>query len=117
MGETSGHEVRLEREDGGRPPPAVELAIFRVAQEALANAVAHGAPPVVVRYAAATDRATLSVSDQGAGIPPDAPASAPRSGHYGLLNMRQRAEQIGAKIEVRQPPGGGTLIGLTWAST
>lgn len=117
VGETSGHEVRLEREDEGRPPAAVELAVFRVAQEALANAVAHGAPPVVVRYAAATDRATLSISDQGVGIPPDAPASAPRSGHYGLLNMRQRAEQIGARIEVRRPPSGGTLIGLTWAST
>ena len=116
VGETSGSQVRLERNDGARPPADVELAVFRVAQEALANAVTHGAPPIVVRYAAASDRASLSITDQGAGIAPDAAAKAARSGHYGLLNMRQRAEQIGAKIEVRRSAEGGTSIGFNWSS-
>ena len=116
VGETSGSQVRLERNDGARPPADVELAVFRVAQEALANAVTHGAPPIVVRYAAASDRASLSITDQGAGIAPDAAAKAARSGHYGLLNMRQRAEQIGAKIEVRRSAE-GTSIGFDWSLT
>jgi signal transduction histidine kinase len=116
VGETSGEQVRLERTDGARPPADVELAVFRVAQEALSNAVTHGAPPIVVRYAAASDRASLSVTDQGVGIAPDAAAKAARSGHYGLLNMRQRAEQIGARIDVRRSPDGGTSIGLSWSS-
>ena len=46
----AGGEVRLERADGTRLPPDVELAFFRVAQEALSNAVKHGRPPIVVRY-------------------------------------------------------------------
>jgi signal transduction histidine kinase len=116
VGETSGGQVRLERNDGARPPADVELAVFRVAQEALSNAVTHGAPPIVVRYAATSDRASLSVTDQGVGIAPDAAAQAARSGHYGLLNMRQRAEQIGARIDVRRSPDGGTSIGLSWSA-
>jgi signal transduction histidine kinase len=114
--ETSGSQVQLERDDRVRPPAEVELAVFRVAQEALANAVIHGAPPIVVRYAAASDRASLSITDHGAGISPDAAANAARSGHYGLLNMRQRAEQVGARIEVRRPADGGTSVGFNWSS-
>ncbi len=110
------HPIAMERDDGARPPADVELAVFRMAQEALANAVTHGAPPVVVRYAAASDRASLSVTDRGAGIGTDAASMAARSGHYGLLNMRQRAEQIGAKLDVRRPSDGGTVIGIAWAS-
>ena len=114
VGETSGHAVHLDRADESRPPAEVELAIFRVAQEALANAVTHGAPPITVQYDAAGDRATLSVTDHGGGIHADA-AAASRAGHYGLLNMRQRAEQIGARISVRRLPEGGTIVGLVWA--
>jgi signal transduction histidine kinase len=116
VGETAGGQVRLERTDGARPPADVELAVFRVAQEALANALTHGAPPIVVRYAAASDRASLSITDQGVGIAPDAAAEAARSGHYGLLNMRQRAEQIGARIDVRRSAEGGTSIGFNWSA-
>jgi len=115
VGETSGREVMLERVDAARPPADVELAVFRVAQEALANAVTHGAPPITVRYDAAATRASLSITDHGGGLSADAAAAAGRSGHYGLLNMRQRAEQIGARIDFRRPADGGTVIGLDWA--
>ena len=116
VGETSGRPIQLERADEARPPADVELAVFRIAQEALANAVTHGAPPVVVRYASAPDRASLSITDQGGGIAPDAAAVARRTGHYGLLNMRQRAEQIGGTIAVKRVPGGGTTVGLDWSA-
>ena len=102
----AGGEVRLERADGTRPPPDVELAFFRVAQEALANAVKHGRPPIVVRYRSVDGAASLSIDDAGAGITPDAGDRAEREGHFGLLNMQQRAEGIGAILDVRRWPTG-----------
>ena len=110
----AGGEVRLERADGTRPPPDVELAFFRVAQEALANAVKHGQPPIVVRYRSTESGASLSIDDAGPGIEPDAGAVAERGGHFGLLNMQQRAEAIGAILDVRRWPGGGTHVALEW---
>jgi signal transduction histidine kinase len=110
----AGGEVRLERTDGTRPPPDVELAFFRVAQEALANAVKHGKPPIVVRYATSAGAATLSIDDAGPGIEPEAGDGVDRAGHFGLLNMQQRAEAIGAILDVRRWPAGGTHVALDW---
>lgn len=110
----AGGEVRLERSDGARPPADVELAFFRVAQEALANAVKHGRPPIVVRYAASVTGVSLSIDDAGPGIDPDAGGAAEQSGHFGLLNMQQRAEAIGAILDVRRWPTGGTHVALEW---
>ena len=100
----AGGEVRLERADGSRPPADVELAFFRVAQEALANAVKHGRPPILVRYATTPGGATLSIDDAGPGIEADAGEGADRAGHFGLLNMQQRAEAIGAILDIRRWP-------------
>jgi signal transduction histidine kinase len=110
----AGGEVRLERSDGTRPPANVELAFFRVAQEALANAVKHGRPPIVVRYASSQSGVSLSIDDAGPGIAMGAGEEAERSGHFGLLNMEQRAEAIGAILDVRRWPTGGTHVALEW---
>jgi signal transduction histidine kinase len=110
----AGGEVRLERTDGSRPPADVELAFFRVAQEALANAVKHGRPPIVVRYRSSDGAASLSIDDAGGGIATDAGERAEREGHFGLLNMQQRAEGIGAILDVRRWPAGGTHVQLDW---
>jgi signal transduction histidine kinase len=110
----AGGEVRLERSDGSRLPPDVELGIFRVAQEALANAVKHGKPPITVRYHASETGASLSIDDAGPGIEPDAASKAELEGRFGLLNMQQRAEQIGAILDVRRWPSGGTHVALEW---
>ena len=111
----AGGDVRLERADQVRPPAEVELAFFRVAQEALSNAVRHGRPPIVVRYWTSPSSASLSIDDAGAGITTSEAAGAP-SGHFGMLNMRQRAEQIGALLDVRRWPAGGTRVTLEWRS-
>jgi signal transduction histidine kinase len=113
----AGGEVRLERSDGTRPPAAVELAFFRVAQEALANAVKHGRPPIVVRYSTTAGGASLSIDDSGSGIEPDVVGAAEQPGHFGLLNMQQRAEAIGAILDVRRWPNGGTHVALEWRAT
>jgi signal transduction histidine kinase len=110
----AGGEVRLERADDARHSPDVELAIFRVAQEALANAVKHGKPPIVVRYRSTPGGISLAIDDAGPGIADDAPATAERAGRFGLLNMGQRAEQIGAILDVKRWPAGGTHVALEW---
>jgi signal transduction histidine kinase len=113
----AGGEVKLERADGTRPPADVELAFFRVAQEALSNAVKHGSPPILVRYATTPGGASLSIDDAGPGIDPEATTTTDRSGHFGLLNMQQRAEAIGAILDVRRWPSGGTHVALDWRAS
>ena len=94
---------------------AVELAVFRVAQEALANAVKHGKAPITVRYHVDdAGRVSLTVDDAGPGIDPKAAESALASGHLGMANMQQRAEQIGAILDIRRWPAGGTHVALEW---
>jgi signal transduction histidine kinase len=108
-------EVRLERTDPQRPPAGVELAVFRVAQEALANAVRHGRPPITVRYHVDdVGGVSLSVDDAGPGIDPRAAEHALQAGHLGVANMQQRAEQIGALLDIRRWPAGGTHVALQW---
>jgi signal transduction histidine kinase len=111
----AGGPVKLERSDDTRPPANVELAVFRVAQEALTNAIKHGKPPIAVRYDVRTDgRVTLAIDDAGEGIGSEAADEAPKEGHFGLVNMQQRAEQIGALLDVRRWPAGGTRVALEW---
>jgi signal transduction histidine kinase len=111
----AGGPVKLERSDETRPPANVELAVFRVAQEALTNAIKHGKPPIAVRYGVRTDgRVTLAIDDAGDGIGSEAAEEAPKEGHFGLVNMQQRAEQIGALLDVRRWPAGGTRVALEW---
>jgi signal transduction histidine kinase len=111
----AGGAVTLERSDPTRPPAAVELAVFRVAQEALTNAIKHGRPPITVRYDVDADgRVTLAIDDAGEGIGANAAEEGPRQGHFGLANMQQRAEQIGAALDVRRWSGGGTRVALEW---
>ena len=57
---------------------------------------------------------SLSIDDAGPGIPEDAGAAAETGGHFGLLNMQQRAEQIGAILDIRRWPSGGTHVALDW---
>ncbi|HEX7492355.1 MAG TPA: sensor histidine kinase [Candidatus Limnocylindrales bacterium] len=107
--------IALDRAgDESRLPADVELAVFRIAQEALSNAVRHGEPPVVVRYRAEADRVELTVEDNGSGIPAGAAELAERTGHMGLMNMAQRADAVGASLQIGRRPEGGTRVALTW---
>jgi signal transduction histidine kinase len=107
-----GVEIDYEHRVAGRPPADVELAFFRVGQEALTNAVKHGREPIVLRYEATARRARLSVRDAGPGLPADAPS--PGGRHLGLVSMRQRAEMIGARLAIGDADRGGTLVTMEW---
>ncbi|HXX61979.1 MAG TPA: ATP-binding protein [Candidatus Sulfotelmatobacter sp.] len=110
----SGNRIELVRDDVARPPAEVELALFRVAQEALANAVRHGRPPIRVAYRADAGFASLSVEDAGPGIELASTARAVEAGRFGLLGMQQRAEQVGARLDLHRRPEGGTEVSLEW---
>jgi len=94
--------------------PDAQVVVYRVAQEALVNAAQHGAPPIVVRYRSTDAGASLSIDDAGPGIVEGAAETAEGEGHFGLVNMRQRAEAIGAILDIRRWPNGGTHVALEW---
>ncbi|MBA2631869.1 MAG: hypothetical protein H0U86_02510 [Chloroflexi bacterium] len=107
----SGVSVTVASEGLQRPPPEVELAAFRIAQEAVSNAIRHGEPPIVITYRTTGEHLILSVDDAGIGIRRSASR---HSGGHGLLNMAQRAEQIGARFELVPRADRGTHVGVEW---
>lgn len=113
----TGLDVSLSYEAEGRPPAEVELAAFRIAQEAIANAVRHGQPPVVVRCRTSALTLVMSIEDAG-GARAATAVGAPRPvSQFGLLNMQQRAEQVGARLEFRQKQVGGTTVAIAWQAS
>lgn len=114
LDQTTG-PIALDRlADENRFPAEVELSVFRVAQEALSNAVQHGSPPIVVRYRTRADWVELEVDDSGPGIAAGAAEQAELTGHLGLLTMAQRAEAVGGNLKIGRRPGGGTRVSLIW---
>ncbi len=105
-----GNRVDLSVEgDERRLDPEVELAAFRTAQEALANADRHSAvdrAAVTVRFE--EDGLTLIVEDAGKGFDPRVEASA----GAGLTGMRERAGMVGGRLQVTSRPGDGTRVEL-----
>ncbi len=102
----------LVRGEPRRMQPDVELAAFRVVQEALSNAVQHSQAQHITLIVSFTDRELeLSVQDDGTGfVPPDAPDRLTRTGHFGLVGMRERVSPLGGRLEVHSQPDTGTRI-------
>jgi two-component system sensor histidine kinase UhpB len=90
-----------------------ELALYRVAQEALTNVVRHaGCAEASLALRRADDRVELEVVDAGKGFVVDVvPEGA------GIRGMRERALLIGAELEVESVPGGGTVVRLRCPAT
>jgi two-component system sensor histidine kinase UhpB len=88
---------------------AAETALFRIAQEALANAAAHArAQRVQITLAATPDRVTLTIADDGAGF--DVARAGLARASWGLAIMRERAEAVGATLRIDTGPGRGTRV-------
>ena len=111
-------DVLLEVDDdavGQRWPGDVEYGSFMIAREAIANARRHADASLVrVLLSGHRHAMTLEVVDDGIGIP--AHLEGGRPGHLGLVGMRERAIAIGARLDVRAAPGGGTHVRLEWSS-
>jgi signal transduction histidine kinase len=93
-----------------RLPRPVEINLLRIGQEAVANAVKHGrARQVSIELQYAPESVCLTVSDDGQGFAADQPSP---TGHFGLLDMRERAQSMGSQLKVESEPGHGTRIAV-----
>lgn len=92
--------------------PNAELALYRMAQEALNNVIQHAqASQANLGISFTSQEVTLHVSDNGRGFDvPNSPAEFAPGGHFGLLGMYERAELIGARLEISSTPGQGSRI-------
>jgi len=89
-------------------PEEVEDALYRIAQEALNNALKHAqATAVSVTIQAEPDTITLEVQDNGRGFET---ALAERLGGLGLVSMRERVQKLGGQFAIHSTPGQGTTI-------
>jgi signal transduction histidine kinase len=113
LSRSGGLEVTLRIE--GRPRRLlnrVELALFRIVQEALGNAQRHAeARHIGVRLAWGRRDALVEVADDGRGLDGRLDAGELfKSGGLGILGMRERAAEVGARLEIESRPGEGTLV-------
>ncbi|HEY6252997.1 MAG TPA: histidine kinase [Candidatus Angelobacter sp.] len=93
-----------------RLAPEVEMNLLRIGQEAVANALKHAhARNIVVELRYGPDKLCLKVSDNGSGFTPGDPAFMAR-GHFGLFDMRERAQSLGCHLQIDSEPGSGTRL-------
>jgi two-component system sensor histidine kinase UhpB len=107
-----GLSVELEmRGDTGRLAPAVEYALFRVAQEALSNVLRHAqVARAELELDVTGEELVMTVTDRGAGTA--APRKHADDGGRGLQGMRDRAAEIGATLDIESRRGVGTTVRL-----
>jgi signal transduction histidine kinase len=91
----------------------VKEAFYRIAQEAINNAVKHARPKrLAVRLERANGALRLEVRDDGRGFNP----AGQYPGHFGLRSMQERAARIGAQLDIASQPKQGSRVSLTYAS-
>ncbi|MHB8294103.1 MAG: sensor histidine kinase [Acidimicrobiales bacterium] len=110
-GRTSGIDLRFDGPaEAVSLPPELELAVFRICQEALHNAVRHaGADLIEARLRIEAGRVVVRVSDDGEGFEAGGLAADGHRG-LGLVGMRERADLLGGELEVSSAPGSGTVV-------
>jgi signal transduction histidine kinase len=110
---THSSRVQIAIQTSGPPrklPPQMENNLLRVAQEALANALKHArATRIVVHLDYQPAKVSLRVTDDGVGFD-TANSSLTCSGHFGLLDMSERAEKMGGRFTMISAPGQGAEI-------
>jgi signal transduction histidine kinase len=85
-------------------PAAVEVAVYRIAQEALTNVIRHAQARVCTIEIVAGPELTLTIADDGRGLP------AERRMGVGLNSMHERATELGGRLTIEPRPGGGTQV-------
>jgi two-component system, NarL family, sensor histidine kinase UhpB len=102
-------DVRVRRDLGRRLPKVskdVELVVYRVAQEALTNALRHArCSEIEISLSQLDDALALAVCDNGVGLP-----AVRREG--GIRGMRERSQLVGGELTLGRRPGGGTIVRL-----
>jgi signal transduction histidine kinase len=101
--------VAKESEEVSVDDPEVSMHLYRIAQEAVANAVRHsGAHEITINLKKTGTELELCVEDDGTGIAKEAQAQGTTG--MGLRTMRYRAQTLGASLEIASKHGGGTIV-------
>jgi PAS domain S-box-containing protein len=113
-----GITYRLRHELDHEPPSEAAITIFRICQEALTNIRKHARASAVEVSLASVDGGTLvEVVDDGVGVGEGVPSDGPTFDHFGMIEMRERAETAGGRWSVDEVPGGGTAVRFWIPST
>ena len=113
VGQTDHLRVEFRRMGSERRlAPEVELALYRMAQEALSNVARHArALHVSLTIAFDPQAVTMTIADDGQGFQvPASPAEFAPKGHFGLLGLHERADLIGARLDIQSSPGQGARV-------
>lgn len=104
----TGLRVHLSLAESGPPlSPRTATEVLRVAQEAIGNVRKHaGASNLWVTFDSDGSALSLAIEDDGVG------KAEPREHHWGLQTMRERAQGVGARLDVSPRPDGGTVVSL-----
>src|SRR5262249_16162205 len=95
-------------------PPAVQSALYRLAQESLNNVAKHAeASAVMLNFYARPEGVELCSGDNGRGFDP----ASVTADHFGLRIMQERADAIGATLAIESAPGLGTQVLVRWVSS
>lgn len=110
--EAAGLPVQTTVEGSPRPlPPGVDLAGYRIVQEALTNIARHAGPAsATVRVTYGDDEITVEIDDDGRGRSGPGPAASSPSGGNGIPGMRERAAVLGGELDAGPRPGGGFRV-------
>ena len=94
-----------------RLPDEVEINIYRVVQQGVTNAIQHAeASRLLIDFALDDTGLLLSISDNGRGFDVNNPNETPQSGHFGLVNFRDRIAALNGTLELESRPSEGTTI-------
>ena len=113
----SGNAVEIVLMPHGEPrrlPMTQEFTLYRIAQEAINNALRHsGATEIGVDVVFSAEKTTLTIQDNGSGfhVPPSIGEMA-TIGNFGLLGIHERAELIDATLQIDSLPGSGTSVSV-----
>lgn len=103
-----GNATESSNEPSTEPPAELAAVLVRVAQEALANAVRHGAPQrITLTLSGSPTAVVLEIADDGRGFDVAAPRTA---ASFGLDGMARRVGDLGGRFEVDSEPGSGTVV-------
>jgi signal transduction histidine kinase len=110
---TEGSGIRVEVQVAGETsklPEQTAHHILRIAQEAVTNAIKHArADNIILKLHTQADCLTLQILDNGCGFDRE-DVFAAMNGHFGLMGMQERAEQLGGKLALTSEPGKGTRV-------
>ncbi len=110
------HGIRPTVAVVGRRPdhasPDVDLQLFRIAQEAVTNAIRHGRPTRIdISVSYDDSQVALTIADNGCGFDPHAQTNGPHDNeHFGLITMSERVERVGGGLRIESVLGTGTTV-------